>query len=154
MGIEFIKSTNLCTKHSVEYLEQNAIWEATLSNGVRVLQNPDSDDDISNPWVRLCQYCKENKLRITGVKFRFRDNTITLRDNAEIYIVRRGIMGSVASNTQTHYYIAMVKKGGQDEQLICMWINQPSLVVERIYYRDIAEVENSPDFFDNRKINE
>jgi hypothetical protein len=153
MGIEFIKSTSLCTKHSADYLEQNAVWEATLSDGTKVIQNPDDNSDIPNPWIRLCKYCYQNNIRIIGVKFRFRDNAIKLVDNSSIYVVRRGIMGSVASKTQTHYYIAMVKTEDKDK-LICMWINQPSLVVEKIYYRDIDEVQNSPDFFDNRKINE
>jgi len=136
----------LCTQPD-EFLEEKAIWIATLTDGTKVYQDDDRPG-VSEPsaWIRLGRYLKEHGLGIVEMELRFRSHVIPLPKDAPGYYFARGIKrDAAAGSVNEHFLCAGVQIG---DTVVYGWFRAPALINERQVVKKVDEVEE-PYFFQN-----
>ena len=142
-------SNNLCTKPD-DFLEEKAIWIATLSDGTKVYQDDERPGvDEPSAWIRLGHYLGESGLGIVGMELRFRSHIVPLPPDAPGYYFARGIRRDCAVGSKNkHYLVAGVQIG---DSILKRWYKTPELLMERDAIIPVDEAE-PPWFFQNPPI--
>lgn len=84
-----------------DYLRENSLWYATLSDGRVVYQN----DSGGNSWIRLKDYLATNPVAITGLSLRFRDHIESLPSGKSGYYFIKSLLASQTGSIQFFYKI-------------------------------------------------
>ena len=90
-------SIHLCKSCSDEHVPLGH-WIASLSNGETIYE--DECPDECRCWVRLHDYCKENNLKITQMRWQYQHRTHVSKANADGYVLSRKMRsyGTVSSS--------------------------------------------------------
>lgn len=84
-------------------IEDEVIWIATLNNGLIVYQD-DNRPNYESAWLRLQKYCKENNLKITHIRCRFRSHWEHIPSNKDGYVFCKSALGDLSSGITIGYY--------------------------------------------------
>lgn len=98
--------------------KDSTIWIVKLSNGLTVYQDDDREGLEPSAWIRLGNYCRENKVSIVEMSIKFRSHEELVGSNAEGYFFRRAILGGIGLNRKEkpinrHYFLVGILKDGQ-----------------------------------------
>jgi hypothetical protein len=79
------------------------IWIATLESGEEVWQRIDLEQDTEgySSWLEL----RQTKLKIIGLKIKFRSHIEELPSNAQGYYFRRGIIATMPGGDEANCYV-------------------------------------------------
>ncbi|MAZ56610.1 hypothetical protein CL653_02365 [bacterium] len=127
------------------------VWVATLSNGEEIYQDDGAyPEEERSAWIRLANYCKQNKLGIDVLKARFKSHEIEVGRNVDGFYFCKAIMGSMGSSVCTHYYIlGAVKK---DVVTKTKWV-VPEFISEEEYTDPLSECNTDCLIINGRPIN-
>ena len=85
-----------------DYVENNTIWIAVLSNGETVYQ----DDRIDFlMWQSLKRHVEDNQLAVADMKFKFRSHVVHLPKPRKCVVFSRAAGRWSTSQTTDYYYI-------------------------------------------------
>lgn len=100
-------TTHLC-KHADDEHVPAGRWIASLSNGETIYEDCDPNEDRC--WVRLGQYCKDNNIKITQMRWQYAHMEHISTKDAEGYcIVRKMRSYGTAISTQEFCGIGYIK---------------------------------------------
>tara|TARA_R110000824_G_scaffold89045_6_gene218596 strand:+ start:3130 stop:3591 length:462 start_codon:yes stop_codon:yes gene_type:complete len=128
-----------------DYLEDKAIWVASLSNGLLVHQDDYRSGKEPIAWKRLGRYCKLESIDISGMYLKFRSHIIPSPDEADGYYFAYGAHKEFDENhTRQHYVFGYAV----DKNVHYGWYANPELILTKERTRKI----NKDDVNDQRLI--
>lgn len=98
--------------------KDSTIWICKLDNGLIAYQDDDREGLEPSSWIRLKNYCHNNKVSITEMSIRFRSNEVFVGRNEEGFFFRRAILGGIGLNRKQkpfnrHYFLVGILKEGK-----------------------------------------
>lgn len=118
-----------------QYREGNPIWIATLCNGQTVYCD-DGRYEPHSAWSRLKEYCRENCLTISEMRFGFRSNMFSLPPNKAGYFFCRSLLCGVGQGVPTYSWkLGYIENGIVKVQ---SWI-VPPFIAEGTEQREIND---------------
>jgi hypothetical protein len=129
----------LCTEQDA-FLEDKAIWVATLSNGMTCYQDdhrPGLDEPIA--WKRLRSCCQQENISIDFLRIKFRSNVVPItpkKNSPHHYYFSYGITKEVVSEFHQEYYVCGFCL---DNSLHYSWYKIPELIKQKSNTVDIPE---------------
>lgn len=106
--------------------ENHARFEVILNNGTKVYQDDGIYPYKESSWIRLRNYCIDNKLHIVNFKIGFRDNIKSLPENKDGYYFRKMAKCFFGSPTKQKYIVGYEESG----VLKCSIIAIPEIIIE------------------------
>lgn len=128
----------ICTEEDdfvKDKFEQETRWIADLSNGLRVYQDDHRAGPEDKAWLRLKEYCFQNKVLIDRLKLQFRSHVEDI-EKAEGYYFSKGL-GVYVGNPTWNFYIVGRLVG---DKLYKTWWRTPELQVEETRIEEVSEV--------------
>lgn len=125
---------------------KSAIWiRGLLSNDEEI------NFDNTKQWRDLKDYCEENKVffKELYIQFKSHQEKIDIKGVDGIYI-GRAIRGSIASGSNTHYYVVAAVRG---EVMYKKWWVTPELIVEKENEDDVTDEAKPAIIYDKTKTN-
>lgn len=128
---------NLVTKEYSQRIRDcdTTIWIVELDNGETIYQ--DEYEGEKSAWLRLKQYCEENKLKIVDMRLQFRSHVEQVGKGYDGYFFRtaagRWVSETKSKRPTNIYFLAGFLKNGTI--YIKKW-KTPELVVEYTEERD------------------
>jgi len=116
----------------LDHFEWNARWVATLNDGREVYQDDDrySTGERDSSWLRLVNFCNENKLWLRNLKVQFRQNELNFPDR-EAYLLTMGAGGEIYSGITHSFFIIGCPLFNDGQYLNQLWIRTPDMSVVR-----------------------
>ena len=118
----------LCTNQD-SFLEDKAIWVATLSNGITIYQD-DERPGIEEPiaWKRMRTYCAEEGVGIEFLRLKFRSNVVPITPKKNVpdkYYFAYGVTKDIVATEHHEYYLCGFCLG---ESLHYSWYKIPEMI--------------------------
>lgn len=135
-----------CDEYVTELQEdrQTPVWVATLENGATVWMDDHRPGvEPHSAWMRLGEYVRVTRIRITGLQLRFRSNTVTFPAECDGYFFSKSVVGILNQETTLSFYLVGHCKYGKlmvqrykipelilvDESERPILLNDPSLIM-------------------------
>lgn len=122
----------ICTSVSTLDIIQKVLWCANLNNDITVYRN--DKDNEPDSWLQLKEYIQSNDdVYIKSLYFRFRDNYVTIKDNASAFFFTKSISMWYGSNNHQEYFM-----GGyltNDNKIHIKKFILPELILKEEEYR-------------------
>lgn len=128
----------ICTEDdefSLRNFDREARWTCALSNGLTVFQDDNRYGQRDSAWLRLVEYCKENKVKVKKINIQFRSN-IKSFENFEGVSLTKGAGGEIFSERTDNFIIVNILKNGE---VHTAWWKCPEMLEERTYSTSVEE---------------
>ena len=129
--------TRICTEQDpfvLERFEWQARWVATLQDGREVYQDDDRysiEGKRDSSWLRLANYCRENRTFLKNVKLQFRQNEMNFPDHS-LYLLTMGAGGEMFGGGVTHNFLILAFPSFNNPSMLTeIWVKTPEMSITR-----------------------
>jgi hypothetical protein len=120
-------------------------WIATLSNGETAVEHSGEwqiKPGTRKPWVRLCEFCTDNNLKLTSLRLWFRGKTIHMpRDKFDKFSMNDTALPPNHYSLQYHIEADDILSGVKQDTFIDLAAHYEDFIVH--YIQDVSEGSNS-----------
>lgn len=119
--------------------QDKPIYIAELSDGRKVYQDDKRPDMFPIAWLRLKEFCYNEKIDIVKMFVRFRSHTELSGESEDGFFFRRKALGSFGEEKTNHYFIiGSINKNN----IHCKHWRVPEIILDEEDDRDILSEES------------